>query len=71
MTIQRVIFDEDTMQRICTSQPFCLCVGKVNDGDECCCTGGVAGCSTKHCENCDAPFEIINIDTGVTLEAAA
>lgn len=68
---QRIIFDDDTMQRICTSKPFCLCVGEVNDWDECSCTGGVVGCSTNHCESCGALFEVIDVNTGETLEAAA
>lgn len=58
-------------QRICTSKPFCLCVGKPNKWDECSCTGNMVGCSESNCENCGAPLELIDTETGETLEAAA
>jgi hypothetical protein len=60
--------NEDTEQRICTSQPFCLCVGQPNEAsrlwDECCCTGNIRGCRSDRCESCGALLEVINIDTG-------
>lgn len=62
--------NQDTQQRICTSRPFCLCVGHVNDWDECCCTGGVRGCSTERCEACGAAFIVIDFATGETVEVA-
>lgn len=62
--------NEDTQQRICISRPFCRCVGEINDWDECSCTGGMSGCSETHCERCGAPLEVIDIETGETVEAA-
>jgi hypothetical protein len=59
--------NEDTQQRICTSQPFCLCVGDVNEWDECDCFAGANG----RCVVCRAPMEVIDRDTGQTVEAAA
>lgn len=61
---------DDGTQLICDSQPFCLCVGYVNDGDECCCTGGVVGCNEEHCESCGAALVRIDFETGeaVTLK---
>jgi hypothetical protein len=51
-------------QRVCMSQPFCLCVGEVNEWDECCCTGNIVGCSSKQCEACGAELELIDFETG-------
>lgn len=67
--------NEDTQQRICTSQPFCLCVGEVNDWDECACIGNVRQeqpdlFAAYFCGNCGAPMEVIDINTGETVEAA-
>ena len=56
-------------QRICTSKPFCLCVGKANEWDECCCTGNVVGCSETHCEKCGAALILINFETGEEVKA--
>lgn len=57
-------------QRICTSRPFCLCVGKVNEWDECCCTGNIVGCNTQTCESCGATLIEIETETGEEVIAA-
>jgi hypothetical protein len=62
---------KDNQQRICTSKPFCLCVGEENPWDECCCTGNVVGCEGPRCLSCGAPLETIDTDTGETVKAAA
>jgi len=46
-------------QWICTSKPFCLCVGHPNEWDECCCME-----RSRKCENCGAPMELIDFATG-------
>jgi hypothetical protein len=54
-------------QFICTSEPYCLCVGKLNEWDECCCTGNIKGFSRKLCENCGAVLIQIDWETGHTI----
>lgn len=56
-------------QLICDSQPFCLCVGRVNEWDECDCTGGIEGCNDKVCEACGAKLIRIDFETGDEVEA--
>lgn len=51
-------------QLICTSEPFCLCVGKENPWDECDCTGNMVGSNRQTCEKCGATFIEIDIKTG-------
>lgn len=66
--------DADETMLICTSQPFCLCVGYKNEWDECCCDGNIVSRSQLFdpltCGNCDAPLELIKIDSGETVRPA-
>ena len=57
-------------QLICKSEPFCKCVGHVNEWDECCCTGNVVGCRDDICEACGAPMVLIDFATGEEVKAA-
>lgn len=54
-------------QRICTSEPFCLCVGKVSPWDECNCTGNMTGRSRSRCENRGSVLIEIDLETGRTI----
>lgn len=60
--------NEETQQRICISQPFCLCVGAENEWDECDCFADASG---KRCAYCHALLEVIHFATGETVEVAA
>lgn len=55
-------------QMVCVSEPFCLCVGKENPWDECCCTGNITGCSRETCEACGAGLVEIYIETGERVQ---
>lgn len=61
--------NENYQQRICDSQPFCICVGEPNEWDECCCTGNTRGCRTDICENCGAVLILIDFETGEKVAA--
>jgi hypothetical protein len=56
--------DPDSLQRICKSEPFCLCVGKENKWDECSC---VANSQEETCSNCGAQLILIDFCTGEEL----
>lgn len=47
-------------QLICGSEPFCLCVGSVNEWDECDCFAGPDGL----CVSCKAKMVLIDFETG-------
>jgi hypothetical protein len=54
--------DEPFVQYICDTEPFCLCVGEVDDGyddGECCCTEQGTVCAT-----CNAQMTLIDFSTG-------
>jgi hypothetical protein len=57
----------DQTQRICESEPFCLCAGEPQAGDEekhameCCC---VQRCGGPTCDNCDAALVLIDLESG-------
>jgi hypothetical protein len=55
-------------QFICQSQPFCLCVGRENEWDECCCSGSVQT-SDGRCTGCEAPLILIDFETGEPVAA--
>lgn len=50
----------DSAHLVCDSEPFCLCVGEINEWDECDCTGNIAGCRKDICEACGA--RLIKVD---------
>jgi len=56
--------DPDSRQRICVSEPFCKCVGYVNEWDECDC---FAGLNDKACVACGADLKLIDINTGENI----
>lgn len=57
-------------QYICNSKPFCLCVGHVNDGDECCCSGNVVGVEGQDCIGRGAKMILIDTDTGEEIASS-
>ncbi len=62
-----VAVKDGTQQRICTSQPFCKCVGEVNAWDECCC---MAKLTDKQCVRCGAALIVIDTNTGEAIAQA-
>jgi hypothetical protein len=56
-----LIFDRDTQQLICVSEPFCKCVGDVNEWNECDC---FAYLNRKECASCGATMILIDFETG-------
>lgn len=51
-------------QLICESKPFCYCVGRPNEWDECCCTGNMVGARKDQCESCGETLVLIDTETG-------
>lgn len=47
-------------QLICRSEPFCKCVGHINEWDECDCFAGPDGL----CVACEAKMVLIDFETG-------
>jgi hypothetical protein len=64
---------EDNTQKICDTQPYCICAGKPSPGDkekhamECCCVASHAA----ECDICGAALVLINTQTGEVYTAGA
>lgn len=56
-------------QLICTSRPFCLCVGEINQWDECDCFGVIARGLFRYCAVCSAQLVEIDLETGAEIAA--
>lgn len=56
----------DHTQFICKSEPFCRCVGHVNEWDECRCFAG----PDQICVGCGASMVLIDFETGEEVKAA-
>lgn len=54
-------------QRICASEPFCLCAGGPNEWDECDCFADAMG---ERCAYCRALMEMIDFETGEVVGVA-
>ena len=57
--------NENDTQLICQSEPFCLCVGDVNEWDECDCFAG----ADQRCVSCGAEMIRIDFETGERVAA--
>jgi len=56
-------------QLICESKPFCLCVGEVNEWDECDCFQDEQPNLFKTCAGCGAQLVEIDFETGEAVAA--
>ena len=59
--------NSETQQLICQSEPFCRCVGHVNEWDECNCFAG----ADRKCVGCGAQMIVIDVNTGEHVQEAA
>ena len=58
-------------QWICTSKPYCRCVGP-NEWDECSCMAVVGGSrTTRSCAHCLVPMTLIDFATGEPIPKGA
>lgn len=56
--------DFDTQQLVCASEPFCKCVGSVNEWDECDCFADIH----RRCVGCGAEMKLIDFNTGEEIQ---
>lgn len=58
---------EAELHHICDAQPFCRCVGRENEWDECCCRRADPDVLATRCVDCGATMSAIDFETGEAL----